>query len=157
MADLDSMSMRDIIARTVVDTGNNVFSQRIQGSISIGGTRTKLQATQNLATSPFIYVTNINSDFYFRGVTISITNGSGVPVDITEDISLIIDEGDNNFDVPLIEENTLDENGNPTNSFAFFPDSNVTIFGSSGTQFKVRVTNANLTGVVNMTLYLEVV
>ena len=157
MADIDSMSMRDLFARSLTEIAPAKFRMDVGGNLSIGGTRTKLQATQDLATSPFIYVTNINSDFYFRGVTISITNGSGVPVDITEDISLIIDEGDNNFDVPLIEENTLDENGNPTNSFAFFPDSNVTIFGSSGTQFKVRVTNANLTGVVNMTLYLEVV
>lgn len=135
---------------------NDDLALRVQGSINVGGIRTKEQVSQDLSLAPFVYVTTQANDFYFRGITIRVTNGSGTPVDITEDITISIDEGDDNFDTPIIVENTLDENGNPTNSFAFFPDSNITIFGSASTQLKVEVTNVNLTGVVNATLYLEV-
>lgn len=67
-----------------------------------------------------------------------------------------MDENNNNFDTPIITEDFIDDNGNGTNAFAFFPDSNILIFGSTGTQLKLKVSNFQGVGVVNATIFLEV-
>ena len=144
----------EVLNRAYIENANAL---RIQGAISVGGTRTKVQSSQNLADAPFEYLTNITtSDFYLRGVTIRVTDGSGNSVDIMEKIEIVMDEGNDNFDTPIIAEDFIDDNGNGTNAFAFFPDSNILIFGTTGTQLKLKVSNYQNVGVINATVYLEV-
>ncbi len=136
----------------------NANTNRLQvaGNIAIGGTTLKLKAEQDLAVAPFEYTTSITSDFFFRGVTISFTDGNNNPVDVNEEINIILDDEDDNYDVTLLKESTLNNEGLPTSSFTFFPDSDIEVFGGSGTNFKVQVTNNNTTGIAYMVLYVEV-
>lgn len=148
-------AQNDIFNRVEVDNGDGTSSFRIEGNIALGGIRTKLQDSQDLSLGEFNFVTTAGSDFSFEGLTIAVTDGSGNSVPIDEEINIIIDNDDANFDTVLLEENTLDINGDPTSSFAFFPDSGVPVFSSTDTQLRVKVSNNNLTGVVNMSLYTE--
>ena len=151
-----------------VYTGNEVLNKvqrilpdgsaqlQVTGNISVGGTRVKLKASQDLSLAPFEYISSLTGDFYFRGIMLRVTDGSGNTVDIMEDIQIIMDETDDNYDAPIISDNFVDENGSGTSAFVFFPDSNIPVFSSTGTNLKIKVSNNTLTGNVYMTLYVEV-
>ena len=79
-------------------------------------------------------------------------------IDDNEQLANNIDDflTDNNYDVLLLEENTLNNEGLPSSSFTFFPDSDIEVFGGSDTNLKIQVTNNNITGIAYMVLYVEV-
>ena len=146
MADLDNMSMRDISARTVVDLGSNQYAQRILGNISIGGSRSKLQTTQNLATGALNYTTAVSGDFILRAVTLHFDTP------LTEALELRIDYGGGaNYDT-LVLQQELDAD----TDFAFYPDSDLYIFAGSGDQLNIRLTNSGGSGNVYATILVEV-
>lgn len=146
MADLDSMSMRDIVARTVVDTGNNVFSQRIIGSISVGGSRNKLTTTHDLSLGEFNYTTNVGGDFILRAITLHFSQP------LTETLEIRVDYGGgSNYDT-LILQQQLDAD----TDFAFYPDSDLYIFASGGDQLNLKLTNSGGVGNIYATVLVEV-
>lgn len=146
----------EVLNRAFVDLGDGTGRLNIAGSLSIGGTRTKLKKSQDLSLAPLVFNTGLSSDFYLRAITINVTNGYGVAQNIMEDIKIILDESDDNFDTPLIVESFIDNDGNATSSFSFFPDSDISVFASSGSDLRVEVSNNGLLGVANATIYVEV-
>jgi hypothetical protein len=145
VADLDSMSMRDIIARTVVDTGSG-YVQRVQGSLSIGGSRAKLTTSHDLSTGAFNYTTAVGGDFILRAITMHFSQP------LTETMELRVDYGgSSNYDT-LILQQQLDAD----TDFAFYPDSDLYIFANGGDQLNLRLTNSGGVGNVYATILVEV-
>ena len=147
----------EILNRSAVPLGDGSYRLNVGGSLTIGGTRVLLKDSQDLSVAPFEYTTSFVTDAYFRGLTLTCTNGAGVKVPIYEDIQIIIDSGDDNFDNVLFAEDFINENGDPCSDFSFFPDSSIVLYCGSGLQLKVLVTNHNLNGIINMALYMEVI
>ncbi len=85
MADLDSMSMRDIIARTVVDIGSNNYAQRVSVTDTITTTSTKLKAS---------YVASTTATYSIVGNYIEIDNQGAETIILTvNSISIQIKAG----------------------------------------------------------------
>jgi len=147
------------LANEVLRNCHNPDTNRllVSGNLTVGGVTQKIKSSQDLSVAPLEYITSITSDFFFIGVTIAFTDGSNTPVDVDETIKIILDDtDDDNYDVLLLEENTLNNEGLPSSSFTFFPDSDIEVFGGSDTNLKIQVTNNNTTGIAYMVLYAEV-
>ena len=132
-----------------VDDGDSTLA------VSLGGTSLKITHSQTLYLGEFDYTTDLNSDFYFNGITFSCTDGNGIPISISEVITLSTVETNSNFNTILLNDSFLN-GAYPSSSFAFFPEPSFKIFASTGSQLKIKISNLNLTGVVNMTLNLSV-
>lgn len=146
----------EILNRMAIELPSGDIAMNISGAVTVGGNSLKINHTQTLSLGEFNYTTNIPSDFYFKGITLSSTDGNGVPVAISENILLSTVETNNNFNVLLLSDSFL--NGAvSTSSFTFFPEPSFSIFGSTGSQLNIRVTNINIIGVVNMVLHLATV
>jgi hypothetical protein len=148
LADIENLSMRDIVARSMIDIGSNTYVQRVSGSLSIGGARTKLQASQDLSLAPFSYTTALTDDFILRGILIHST------APITETITITYDEssGTNYDTVFLSDDLTLNSN------WSYFPDSSYYVFASSGDKLTIEVSNDTTpTATVYVTLLVEVI
>ena len=146
----------EILNRMAIEIPGGNLAMNISGAVTVGGTSIKLNSTQTLSLGEFNYTTNIPSDFQFRGITLSSTDGNGVFIPISETISLSTVESNNNFNVLLLSDSFLN-GATPTSSFAFFPEPSFNIFGSTGSQLNIKVTNTNIIGVVNMVLHLSTV
>ena len=82
MADLDSMSMRDIVARTITDMGGNNFAQKVKILESISTTTSKLKAS---------YASTVTTTYNILGSYIEVDNQG------SETITLVV----NSITIPI--------------------------------------------------------
>lgn len=108
--------------------------------------RSDLTKQQDLSAGALSYTSAIGRRFRLEQILIRATDGAGTPVNITETITITLDSKNGaDYDVVLRAKSLVAES-----SFVFQPEGQLNF--QSGDEISVACTNANLTGVVNLTI-----
>lgn len=140
----------EVLNKILIDDGLGNNFMAVKGSISIGGSRVKVQQSQDLSVGQFDYTTAIPSDFMLRGFTVH------SDAELMEDVNIWLKEVDDNYTTLVYYNSFIDEDGNGSSNMSFFSDSDLIIPASLNSQVRITISNNNLTGNVYVSLFLEV-